>query len=111
MISSIQTIIAALLAFGVLVVVHELGHYLVAPLCGVKILRFSVGMGKVVYSRRLGRDQTEWAISMLPLGGYVQMLDARDQDLSTVAEEDLSAGIYPSIGMAAHRHRGCRPDC
>jgi regulator of sigma E protease len=90
MISSIQTVVAALLAFGVLVVVHELGHYLVARLCGVKILRFSVGMGKVVYSRRLGRDQTEWAISMLPLGGYVQMLDARDQDLSAVAEADLT---------------------
>lgn len=89
MISLLQTILAYLVAFGVLVVVHELGHYSVARLCGVKILRFSIGMGKIVYSRRIGRDQTEWAVSMLPLGGYVQMLDARDQDLSEVAPDDL----------------------
>ena len=89
MISLLQTILAYLVAFGVLVVVHEFGHYSVARLCGVKILRFSVGMGKIIYSRRLGRDQTEWAISMLPLGGYVQMLDARDQDMSGVADDDL----------------------
>ncbi|HSY26019.1 MAG TPA: site-2 protease family protein, partial [Burkholderiaceae bacterium] len=57
--SLLQTILAYLVAFGVLVVVHELGHYSVARLCGVKILRFSVGMGKIIYSRRLGRDQTE----------------------------------------------------
>jgi len=89
MISLLQTILAYLVAFGVLVVVHEFGHYSVARLCGVKILRFSVGMGKIIYSRRLGHDQTEWAISMLPLGGYVQMLDARDQDMSAVTAEDL----------------------
>jgi len=89
MISLLQTILAYLVAFGVLVVVHEFGHYSVARLCGVKILRFSVGMGKIIYSRRLGPDQTEWAISVLPLGGYVQMLDARDQDMSAVAVDDL----------------------
>ncbi|HXA47722.1 MAG TPA: RIP metalloprotease RseP, partial [Burkholderiaceae bacterium] len=89
MISLLQTILAFLTAFGVLVVVHELGHYSVARLCGVKILRFSVGMGKTIFMRRLGRDQTEWAISALPLGGYVKMLDARDQDLNNVSADDL----------------------
>lgn len=89
MISFLQTLLAAMVAFGVLVVIHELGHYTVARWCGVKVLRFSIGMGKVVYSRRVGPDQTEWAISILPLGGYVQMLDARDQDLSEVAPADL----------------------
>lgn len=84
----LQTLIAFIVVLGVLVVVHELGHYLVARWCGVKVLRFSVGMGKVIFSRRLGRDQTEWAISILPLGGYVKMLDAREQDIKHLAPED-----------------------
>ncbi|MCX7219325.1 MAG: RIP metalloprotease RseP [Burkholderiales bacterium] len=85
----LQTILAFVVALGSLVTIHELGHYLVARWCGVKILRFSVGMGKVVYSRKLGPDQTEWAISILPLGGYVKMLDAREQDVSEISEQDL----------------------
>lgn len=85
----LQTILAFAVVLGVLVIVHELGHYLVARWCGVKVLRFSVGMGKVVYSRRFGADQTEWAVSILPLGGYVKMLDARDDDLDNVSPEDL----------------------
>ncbi len=85
----LQTIVAFIVVLGVLVVVHELGHYWVARWCGVKVLRFSVGMGKVVWSRRFGPDQTEWALSALPLGGYVKMLDAREQDLSQLSPEDL----------------------
>jgi len=85
----IQTIFAFIVVLGILVVVHELGHYWVARWCGVKVLRFSVGMGKVVFSRRFGPDQTEWALSALPLGGYVKMLDAREQDVSTLPEQDL----------------------
>jgi regulator of sigma E protease len=87
--SLLQTLVAFLVALAVLVVVHELGHYLVARWCGVKVLRFSVGMGKIIYSRRIGPDQTEWALSALPLGGYVKMLDAREQDLSAIPSEDL----------------------
>ncbi|GGC91381.1 RIP metalloprotease RseP [Undibacterium terreum] len=86
----LQTIIAFLVALGTLVVFHELGHYTVARLCGVKVLRFSVGMGKVIYSRKFGADQTEWAISILPLGGYVKMLDAREQDLTHLPEKELA---------------------
>ena len=85
----LHTVVAFLVALALLVVVHELGHYLVARWCGVKVLRFSVGMGKVLYSRRIGPDQTEWALSALPLGGYVKMLDAREQDLSNLPPEDL----------------------
>jgi regulator of sigma E protease len=85
----LQTILAFFVVLGTLVVVHELGHYLVARWCGVKVLRFSVGMGKVIFSRRYGPDQTEWAISILPLGGYVKMLDAREQDLADLPPEDL----------------------
>jgi len=85
----LHTLIAFFVALGSLVVVHELGHYLVARWCGVKVLRFSVGMGRVIWSRRFGRDQTEWALSILPLGGYVKMLDAREQALEDISEADL----------------------
>ena len=85
----LHTLLAFMVALGTLVVVHELGHYWVARLCGVKVLRFSVGMGRVIYSRRFGRDQTEWALSILPLGGYVKMLDAREQDVSDMSPQDL----------------------
>lgn len=85
----LQTLIAFIGALGTLIVIHELGHYLVARWCGVKVLRFSVGMGKVIFSRRLGIDQTEWVISALPFGGYVKMLDAREQDLSELTAQDL----------------------
>ncbi len=85
----LQTIVAFGVVLGVLIIVHELGHYWVARWCGVKVLRFSVGMGKVVYSRRIGSDQTEWAISILPLGGYVKMLDAREGDMVDVSPEDM----------------------
>jgi len=66
------------LALGVLVAVHELGHFIVARLCGVKILRFSLGFGRPLLLRRYGADNTEWAISAFPLGGYVKMLDERE---------------------------------
>ncbi len=84
----LQTVLAFLVALGTLVIIHELGHYWVARWCGVKVLRFSVGMGKVIFSRRVGPDQTEWVVSMLPLGGYVKMLDVRENpDIILTAEE------------------------
>jgi len=72
------TITAFVFALGVLVVVHEFGHYWVARWCGVKVLRFSVGFGRVIASRKIGPDRTEWAIAAFPLGGYVKMLDERE---------------------------------
>lgn len=66
------------LALGLLILVHELGHYLVARWCGVKVLRFSIGFGKPLLVRRAGRDGTEWALAAFPLGGYVKMLDERE---------------------------------
>jgi len=85
----LYTVLAFVLALGPLIIIHELGHYLVARACNVKVLRFSVGMGRVVWSRRFGRDQTEWALSALPLGGYVKMLDARDPETAPQGEADL----------------------
>jgi regulator of sigma E protease len=78
---------AFLLALGILVVVHELGHYFAARACGVKVLRFSVGFGHPFWSRRFGDDQTEWALAAFPLGGYVKMLDERE---GPVAEHELA---------------------
>lgn len=86
----IYAVLGFLLALGPLIIFHELGHYFVARLCGVKVLRFSIGMGKVVWSRRFGPDQTEWAVSALPLGGYVKMLDSRDPATAPQNEADLA---------------------
>lgn len=74
----LQTIVSFAFALGILVLIHELGHYFVARWCGVKVQRFSLGFGRVIWSRRLGRDQTEWAISALPLGGYVSWIDDQE---------------------------------
>ncbi len=71
-------ILPFLLAMGLLVVVHEFGHYLAARWCAVKVLRFSIGFGRPVAMKKLGRDATEWAIGAFPLGGYVKMLDERE---------------------------------
>jgi regulator of sigma E protease len=84
----IHAALAFLVALGPLIIFHELGHYWVARMCGVKVLRFSIGMGKVVWSRRFGPDQTEWAISALPIGGYVKMLDARDPATAPATEAE-----------------------
>ena len=84
--SLLNTIAAFAFALGSLIIAHEFGHYLAARLCNVKVLRFSVGFGRVLASRRFGRDRTEWAVSAFPLGGYVKMLDEREGEVAT---EDL----------------------
>lgn len=70
----ITTILSFLVALGILITFHELGHYWAARRCGVKVLRFSVGFGKPLW-RRVDKNGTEWAVAGIPLGGYVQMLD------------------------------------
>ncbi|MDA8110742.1 MAG: RIP metalloprotease RseP [Betaproteobacteria bacterium] len=84
--SLLYTVVSFVVALGVLIVVHEYGHYLVARLCGVKVLRFSVGFGRPLAVWRAGRDRTEWAIAAVPFGGYVKMLDERE---APVAPADL----------------------
>lgn len=84
--SLLHTVVSFIVALGVLIVVHELGHYLVARWCGVKVLRFSVGFGRPLVTRRMGPDQTEWIVAAVPLGGYVKMVDERE---GPVAPEDL----------------------
>ena len=70
-----------IVSLGILVTFHEFGHYWVARLCGVKVLRFSVGFGRPLW-KRIGRDGTEYVVAMLPLGGYVKMLDEREGDVA-----------------------------
>ncbi len=76
------TFFAFIVAIVVLVLFHELGHYVVARLCDVKVLRFSIGFGKVLYTKRFGNGETEWAISAIPLGGYVKMLDEHEGEVA-----------------------------
>ncbi len=90
------TLLAFAVALGTLIVFHELGHYWVARLCGVKILRFSVGFGKVVASRH-DRHGTEWALSAWPLGGYVKMQD--DPPPGASAEEAAAAFSRKPVGQ------------
>ncbi|WP_291522288.1 RIP metalloprotease RseP [Acidithiobacillus sp.] len=82
----LETIGAFILAIGILVLIHESGHFAVAKWMGVKVLRFSIGFGPTLISRRWGRDQTEYVIAALPLGGYVQMLG--EQSGEPVPAED-----------------------
>jgi regulator of sigma E protease len=82
----LQTILAMIVTLGILVTIHEWGHYWVARRCGVKVLRFSVGFGKPLWMRK-GVDGTEYVVAAIPLGGYVRMLDEREGE---VAESERS---------------------
>jgi regulator of sigma E protease len=83
----LHTIAAFVVALGALIIVHEFGHYLVARISGIKVLRFSIGFGMPLWKRRFGRDATEWVVAAVPLGGYVKMLDEREGD---VAPQELN---------------------
>jgi regulator of sigma E protease len=73
----ILNILSIVVALGLLITFHEFGHFFVARCCGVKVLRFSVGFGKPIY-RYVGKTGTEFTLAMIPLGGYVRMLDERE---------------------------------
>jgi regulator of sigma E protease len=76
-----------IVSLGVLVTFHEFGHYWVARRCGVRVLRFSVGFGKALWSRR-GRDGVEYVVAAIPLGGYVKMLDEREGPVPAEAQAE-----------------------
>lgn len=84
--SFITSALAFIAAIGILVTIHEFGHYWVARLCGVKVLRFSVGFGKPLWLKKAGKDQIEYVLAAIPLGGYVKMLDEREGE---VAEAEI----------------------
>jgi regulator of sigma E protease len=81
----LQTVLITVLTLGILVAVHEFGHFWVARRCGVRVLRFSIGFGRPLWSRT-GADGTEYVVAAVPLGGYVKMLDERE---GPVAAQDL----------------------
>src|SRR5699024_8636337 len=87
---------------GVLVTFHEFGHYWVARRCGVKVLRFSVGFGRALWSR-VGKDGTEYRIAVIPLGGYVKMLDAREGEVpeDQRGEEFTGKPVWQRIAIVA----------
>jgi regulator of sigma E protease len=93
-----------LVTLGILVTFHEFGHSWVARRCGVKVLRFSVGFGKPLWSR-YGRDGTEYAIGAIPLGGYVKFLDAREAENPELVRnqrgEYSSAPVWQRMAIAA----------
>ncbi|AND69328.1 hypothetical protein ATSB10_18740 [Dyella thiooxydans] len=91
-----------LVTLGVLVTFHEFGHFWVARRCGVKVLRFSVGFGKAIW-KRVGRDGTEYQIAMIPLGGYVKMLDAREGDVEPQLQDEEFTGkpVWKRIAIVA----------
>ena len=94
---SVLTSIAALIVtLGILIAFHEFGHYWVAKRMGVKVLRFSIGFGKPLLSKKLGPDQTEYALAAIPLGGYVKMLDEREGEVP--ADELHRAFNRQSVG-------------
>lgn len=72
------TIFAFIITIGVIVTIHEYGHFQVARWCGVKVLRFSIGFGKPLWRKTFGADKTEFVLAAIPLGGYVKMLDENE---------------------------------
>ncbi|MDD1633948.1 MAG: site-2 protease family protein, partial [Methylococcaceae bacterium] len=82
----LNTLFYFAIAIGVLVSFHEFGHFWVARKTGVKVLRFSVGFGKVLWSYQKNPEATEYVLSAIPLGGYVKMVDEREGE---VKKEDL----------------------
>ncbi|MCB5206291.1 RIP metalloprotease RseP [Methylovorus mays] len=80
------TVIAFIVTLGILITIHEYGHFQVARWCGVKVLRFSLGFGTPLLTRHIGKDNTEFVLAAFPLGGYVKMLDERE---APVAEHEL----------------------
>ena len=87
--------IAFLATLGILVSFHEFGHYLAARACGVRVLRFSIGIGRPLF-RFISKNQTEWMISAIPLGGYVKLLSGRDpEQVITPADQRFSFDSKP----------------
>lgn len=82
----LHTLFYFIVAIGLLVAIHEFGHFWVARKTGVKVLRFSIGFGKVIWKYQKNENSTEYALSLIPLGGYVKMVDEREGEVSA---EDL----------------------
>lgn len=80
------SLLAFIAAISILVAVHEFGHYIVGRWTGMKVLRFSIGFGKPLWTHVAGKDQTEYCVSTIPLGGYVRFLDSREGPVDSADE-------------------------
>ncbi|OED41833.1 RIP metalloprotease RseP [Endozoicomonas sp. (ex Bugula neritina AB1)] len=96
---TLQTVLAFVVTLGILVSIHEFGHFWVARRCGIKVLRFSVGFGKSLWSR-MDKHGTEFSVAAIPLGGYVKMLDEREGPVSD-NEKHLSFNRQPVLARIA----------
>ncbi len=76
----INSILGFIIAIGILVTFHEYGHFIIARLCNVKVLKFSVGFGKAIFKYKAHKNSTEYSLCAIPLGGYVQMLESKNPE-------------------------------
>jgi len=98
------TLIAFIVTIGIIVTIHEYGHFQVARWCGVKVLRFSIGFGKPLWRKKIGKDQTEFVLAAIPLGGYVKMLDERELKAEIAAgEAEVTAYSEAELARAFNR--------
>ena len=86
--TQLSNIALAALGLGLVIFLHELGHFAVAKWCNVFVERFSIGFGPVFFSRKWG--ETEYALSLIPFGGYVKMLGQDDADPSQLTSEEIA---------------------
>ena len=89
----INSVFSFVLALGVLVFIHELGHYAVARWCGIRVIRFSVGFGKPFFKWTSQKTKVQWTLAWIPLGGYVRMLDERDPESLEGKDIDLNTAF------------------
>ena len=94
-----MTLLAFIVTIGVLVTIHEYGHFQVARWCNVKVLKFSIGFGKPLWQKTFGKDKTEFVLAAIPLGGFVKMLDEREQQ----AEENPAPQSEADLKRAFNR--------
>ncbi|WP_286844797.1 site-2 protease family protein, partial [Idiomarina sp. UBA4206] len=102
MIDAIWYFFSFVVTLGILVAFHEFGHFWVARRCGVKVITFSVGFGRAIW-KRTGKDGTVYQLGVIPLGGYVRMLDERIDDV-TEEERDVSfnaQSVYKRFAIVA----------
>lgn len=84
-----MTLLAFVVTIGLLVTIHEYGHFQVARWCGVKVLKFSIGFGKPLWQKTFGKDHTQFVLAAIPLGGFVKMLDERELKAEQAANPEL----------------------
>ncbi len=94
MLDALINLLAFIVAISVLVAIHEFGHYIVGRWCGMKVLRFSIGFGKPIWTRVAGKDRTEYCISAIPLGGYVKFLGERENSDEPVDPADSGRAFH-----------------